>query len=255
MLSRVVMSFKIMALPWLAALLLQGILAGIVLTKRMWRKLPFFLAYAASNFLLGLGLYLIYHSALRRFAYMKVYWVNEAAGLLLGLAVVYEIFRHLFTPYPALRRLASQIFLATVSFLLLLGCVVAYAQPLREPSHLWAAFMVVEQASRILEVGLLCFLFLFASVFGLHWRQNLFGIALGLGVFAAVELVAITMRVQFGIVANPLFNVVRTISFNASLIIWISYLLAPDLATNPSEMPKRAVLEQWNTAVMELIYQ
>jgi hypothetical protein len=39
------------------------------------------------------------------------------------------------------------------------------------------------------------------------------------------------------------------------MFIWIIYLLAPELATSPAEMPKRAQLEQWNKAIMELIYQ
>lgn len=249
------MGFKLIAWPWVAALFLQGVLVAVLVAKRMWTKFPLFLAYAGCNFTFGVGLYVVYHSSLRRLAYMDIYWVNEAIGLLLGLAVAYEIFKHLLTPYPALRKLATQIFQVLLSVLLLIGCVVAYAQPLGEHNHIQAAFMVVEQASRIVEVGLLCFLFLFASAFGLHWRQYVFGMALGLGIFAAVELVAITMRVQFGPTALSIFNIVRTISFNSSLIIWISYLLAPELATSPAEAPKRAVLEQWNTAVMELIYQ
>lgn len=249
------MSLKTLISPWIAALFLQLTLSGILLAKKMWRKLPIFLSYCISGVIFNLSLYAIYSSHWRRVLYFKAYWLTEAVGLLLGLAVVFEIFRHLFGPYPALRKLATQIFQVSVLLLVLLGCIVAYAQPLSEINHIQAAFMVVEQASRILEVGLLCFLFLFASAFGLHWRQYVFGIALGLGVFAAVELVAITMRVQFGVTASAIFNIVRTISFNASLIIWISYLLAPELATSPAEMPKRAQLEQWNNAIMELIYQ
>lgn len=246
-------------LPWLAALVLQGTLVGVLLAKKTWRKFPLFLAYVASSLLLSVALYVIFLLAFRllffRPVYLCVYWVNEALGVLLGLAVVYEIFEHLVDPYPALKRLARQIFIAGIVFLLLLGCVAAYAQPLGESNHIQAALWVVEQASRIVEVGLLCFLFLFASLFGLHWRQYVFGIALGLGVFVAVELVGVTMRLQFGATANPIFNIVRTFSFNCSLLIWIAYILAPDLAAVPSEMPKRAQLEQWNRAIMELIYQ
>jgi hypothetical protein len=139
--------------------------------------------------------------------------------------------------------------------LAVLGCIVAYAQPLGERGHLQAAFFIVEQATRIFEVGLLLSLFLFASAFGLHWRQYAFGVALGLGLFAAVELVGVTMRVQFGVTANAMFAIVRTVSFSSSLLIWIGYILAPELAASPSEIPKRAQLEQWNQAVMELIYQ
>lgn len=246
---------KTLMSPWTAALVLQAALVAVLVSKKMWRRFPIFVAYSVASFGFDLALYSIYQSPLSRSTYMDVYWVNEGAGLVLGLAVVYEIFNQLLGPYLALRKLAGQIFQVAIAFLVVLGCIVVYAQPLGEHNHVQAAFMVVEQATRILEVGLLLFLFLFASAFGLHWRQYMFGIALGLGVFAAVELVAITMRVEFGVTANPIFNIVRTVSFNSSLLIWIGYILAPELAAAPSEMPKRAQLEQWNRAIMELIYQ
>jgi hypothetical protein len=246
--------FRSLPLPWVATLILQSALAGVLLAKRLWSRFPLFSCYCLLNFILGLALFAVFNFGLRHL-YFQAYWLNEGLGLLLGFAVLYEIFRHLFTPYPALRRLARQIFQGAVALLAVLGCIVAYAQPWGESNHLQASFIVVEQATRILEVGLLLSVFLFASAFGLHWRQYVFGIALGLGVFAAVELVAVTMRLQFGITANPIINICRSVSYNSSLLIWIGYILAPDLATSPAEMPKRAQLEQWNQAVMELIYQ
>lgn len=249
------MLLKSLMSPWVAALVLQATLVAVLVAKRMWRRFPIFFVYSTVSFGFDLVLYSVYHSALSRQIYISTYWVSEGLGLILGLALVYEIFNHLFTPYPALRKLATQIFYGAVTFLLILGCVVIYAQPLGQQSHIQAAFLVVEQAARILEVGLLLFLFLCASAFGLHWRQYAFGMALGLGVFVTVELVALTMRIQFGITANSIFNMIRSVSFNSSLLIWIAYILAPELATQPSEVPKRAQLEQWNKAVMELIYR
>jgi hypothetical protein len=212
-------------------------------------------SYATANFLLTVGLYIVYVSPLSRHVYYNAYWMSEGMGLFLGLGVVYEIFKNLLTPYPALQRLARQIFRGTVVCLILLGGILICAQPVGEHNRVTSALLLVEQAGRVLQVGLIVFLFLFASVFGLHWRQYVFGIALGLGIFVTVELVAVTMRTQFGIHANSIFNVVRTISFNSSMFIWITYLLAPELAATPAEMPKHAQLEQWNRAIMELIYQ
>lgn len=249
------MSLRTLLSPWVAALVLQATLVSVLLAKKMWRKFPVFVAYSLASFAFDLALYGIYHSKLAPQIYLGTYWLNEGAGLILGLAVVYEIFGHLFTPYPALRRLAKQSFQGAIALLAVLGCVVAYVQPLGEINHVQAVLFVVEQATRILEVGLLLSLFVFASAFGLHWRQYVFGISLGLGVFVAVELVAVTMRVQFGVTSTPIFNIVRSVSYNSSLLIWIGYILAPELAAAPSEMPKRAQLEQWNRAVTELIYQ
>jgi len=231
------------------------------LWKKMWKRFPVFVTYSVSSFVVGAVLFGIFVALVSHFlhfsslVYSDVYWLNELAGLILGLGVVYEIFTHLLRSYPALRKLASQAFKGTVVFFLVLGFVLMYLQPMAEHSSRTASFMILEQCARVLEVGLLGFLFLFASIFGLHWRQYVFGIELGLGVFVAVELVGVTMRLQFGMTANSVFTLVRSFSFNTSLLIWIGYILAPELATSPAEMPKRAQLEQWNRAVMELIYQ
>jgi len=242
-------------LPWLAGILLQGILLGVLLAKRMWHRFPIFLTYSASNFLLGVALYIIYQAHPSRTLWYRVYWINEAIGLLLALALVYEIFKHLISPYPGLRRLASLIFRVAIVILVLVGCVLASSQHSGQDQQLTRNFLLADEAARILELGLLFFIFLFASVLGLHWRQYVFGVALGLGCYTAVELVRVTMRVHFGITGAPILDMVRIISFNLGLLIWIGYILAPELATSPAEVPKHAQLEQWNRAVMELIYQ
>ena len=249
------MLLKVLTSSWFAALLLQAVLAGVLLFKKMWRKFPFFVCYSVASFLSTGILYSLYLSAVPPLVYTRVYWSSEAIGLFLGIAVVWEIFRDLLGPYPALKKLATQFFRGAVVVLVLVGCIVIYAQPFGDPNRIRTALFVMEQAGRILEVGLLLFLFSFASAFGLHWRQYVFGIALGLGIFVTVELVAVTMRVQFGPAAVSIFRIVRSVSYNSSLFIWIAYILAPELATQPSEMPKRAQLEQWNRAVMELIYR
>ncbi len=101
---------------------------------------------------------------------------------------------------------------------------------------------------------LMC-LFLLSTAFGLHWRQQVFGIALGLGLFVAVELITVTVWGMTGKAAHDALNVIRILSFNISLLIWIGYLLATERASSEAELPQRSQLEQWNQAVMELIRQ
>ncbi len=246
-------------LPFLAGVLLEGILVAVLMAKRMWRRFPIFVAYASANFAASAALFAIYIAYLAqppRNIWVPAYWLNEAMGLLLGVSVVYEIFKHLILPYPGLRRLASSAFrLAIIVLFVFVVCVLASPQSHPQDVQLTRNFLIMAEAARILEVGLLFCVFLFASIFGLHWRQYVFGVALGLGFFTVVELVRVTMRVHFGMTSGPLLDIVRIISFNLGLLIWIGYMLAPELAQSPAEMPKRAQLEQWNRAVMELIYQ
>jgi hypothetical protein len=235
---------------WLAGIGLQAALAAALLAKRMWRQFPLFTGY--SLFCL-LGILLSYGLQGQPQLYSYVYWVCEAIGFILGLGVIYEVFKILLVSYPALHRLARKTFEGTVIVLILLACAVAYFQSAIEGSRFVAVFVLLEQATRIAQVGLVVFLFAFSRAFGLGWRQHLFGIALGLGIFTTVELVGISMRAHIGILATPTFNVVRALSFDTSVLVWIGYILLPERLASGADVPQRDQLEQWNQAIMELI--
>jgi hypothetical protein len=237
---------------WFASIGLLGVLAVVLIVTGKWKKFPIFTIYSIFHFLTSIGMYLLRGHPL---IFSYTYWVVETFGMFLGLGVVYEVFRNLFASYRDLRRLASNIFYWVLLVLVVLGGVVLYAHPAVQGARYVAAFLVVEESVRIIEVGLILALFLFSGAFGLHWRQSVFGVALGLGVYATVELLAITMRAHFGVVATPALNIARGISFDASLLVWLGYLLVPERVTSQTAVPQRGQLEQWNQAVKELIYQ
>lgn len=245
---------KEMTLPYLirdlglAGLTLQGLLTFVLLARGSSRRFPFFSAYVFLSFVAGIVGYSLQK---RPIAYFYSYWFGEALGIALGLLVVYEIFRHLFTVHGALLRLATVTFKIALGVLLLAGLIVFFQSP-SHTSSLAKAILAVEQATRIIEVGLLMILFICSAAFGLHWKQAEFGIALGLGFFVTLELLAVTLHHLVGLHGAELLNVMRIVALDCSLVIWLGYLLTPERATATLDVPK-AQLEQWNQAVMELI--
>jgi hypothetical protein len=244
---------KLIAGLVLAGFVLQVPLVVTVLAKKLWRSFPLFTAYAVFNLVATGGLYPFIGAS--TLLYFYAYWICEGIGVLLGFGVVYEIFRSLFKDYSALRRLAVVGFRWALTGLVLLGIVVAFAQSSGDRNPLMGAVLLVEETTRTVEVGLLMFLFLFSRAFGLHWRQHVFGIAMGLGIFVATELAGVTIRAYFGPSVLQSFNIARCAAFDMSLLVWIGYLLAPERATSAAAVPDRAQLEQWNQAIMELIHQ
>lgn len=236
---------------WMAGLGVQALLALVLAGRKRWKAFPAFTAYVVFNLLEAAIGYAVLHN---RSAYMYVYMIGETITVGLGLAVVYEIFSHLFQGHPALRKLAMQVFGVVAALLVMLAGAVIYARTPFHEKDIVTALLVVEEAARILEVGLLVFLFVFSGVFGLHWRQRVFGIALGLGIYVAVNLAEVTLMPYAGS-ATVTLALVGMVSFDLSLLIWLSYTLAPERVTVGTTLPKRAQLEQWNQAVMELIHQ
>lgn len=235
---------------WFAGLGFQAFLLALLLGKGLWRKFPFFTAYSFFT-LLETVVTLAVHQ--NRSAFFYTYWASECIGIVLGMAVTYEVFGHLFAVHPGLRKLARLIFRGALVALVVLGFAVFIGQAQSQISNAPGAILVIEEATRIVEVGLIMFLFLFSTAFGLHWRQHVFGVALGLGVFAAVELITVTVKSRAAGHAADALSIVRMASYNLSLVIWLGYLLAPERVTTSVEVPKRAQLEQWNQAVTELI--
>ena len=237
---------------WIGGIATQGLLATVLLSKKAWSRLPFFTCYSLFSFLASVTIFTIQKSPS---VFFYGYWINETIGIVLGFAVVYEVFKHLFAVHGALLKLASVIFRCAIVGLLCVGLLMIFVQVPSGIGSVGKPILIIEQAMRIIEVGVLMFLFVCSSAFGLHWKQSEFGIALGLGLFATIELTAVTLRSEVGVQAWEILDVIRILAFNTSLLIWLGYLLAPERATSSAEIPKRAQLEQWNQVVMELISQ
>jgi hypothetical protein len=234
---------------WILGIGLQASLALVLIGKKIWQKYPVFSAYVFFNLFGATLTYAVFRS---RSLYFYTFWMCEAVGIVLGLGVVREIFTNVFSPHPALRKLATLIFRVAVVLLVVLACGVIYAQS-GNARGISNGVLLAAEAARVVEVGLTMFLFLSSSAFGLHWRQNIFGMALGLGMLGAVELVTVTLMSHVSAATAQMFNLAHGISFSTSLLIWLGYLLVPERTAGVAEVPKRAQLEQWNQAVMELI--
>ncbi len=245
------MTSNAMHVLWLASLVLQAGVVVVLLGKRMWEKFPMFTAFASFNLLYEA----VAFAALHRGFYFYIFVAGESISLVLELALVYEVFKHLFSAQPALRKLAKLVFRGVVVLLVVLAGAVIYTQSPIGAKGVGNAILVAEEAARIIEVGLIMFLFLSSSVFGLHWRQNVFGIALGFGIYTATELVTVTMMQHVAPAVIPYLGLGLAVLGNLSVLIWLGYLLAPERVTSAADVPKRAQLEQWNQAIMELINQ
>jgi hypothetical protein len=236
---------------WFTGIGVQVLLIAVLLAKRAWLKFPVFSFYIAFNLVGAVATYWLFSKGL---TYFYAFWIYEASVILLSVAAVWEVFVKLFAPHDVLKKLALIIFRVTVFGLIFLAGGVIYMQS-ADSRGISSAILLAAEAARIIEVGLIMFLFLSSSAFGLHWRQNTFGIALGLGMYAAVDLAVVALMHHLSGTAADVLNLIRALAFNFSLFIWLGYLLVPERATSVTEIPKRAQLEQWNQAVMELISQ
>jgi hypothetical protein len=236
---------------WIAGLIIQPFLVAILFFKKVWRRFPLFTAFCSFTLL---GDTVAYFLVKNRDIYIRLYPIYETISLMLLLAVIYEVFKQLFSSHQALRRLAWLAFCLVCVLLVLLGTAIILAHSPIGGKGVVLAVLVVEEAARVLELGLILFLFVFSSAFGLHWRAQVFGIVLGLGVSSAVKLITVTVA-PHSYIAAGILSVATMFTYDVGCLIWLGYMLVPERVKVAVELPKRAQLEQWNQAVMELIHQ
>jgi hypothetical protein len=235
---------------WITGIALEGALVPVLVFKRVWRTFPIFTVFVFWDVAASASFFLTVHQPSRYLFYI----LGEAVSVGLALALTYEAFCHLFAAQAALRRLASILMKIVASLLILLGITVIVLYGPFEQKGLVQGILVVEESCLVLEVGLIMFLCVFSGAVGLHWRRQIFGIVLGLGIPASFRLAAVAVGTH-SYVTNGVVNTVVLASGILGSLTWIAYMLLPDRVVTTSDVPDTSQLEQWNRAVMELIHQ
>lgn len=228
----------------------MALLAFIMRRRHLHRELPAFFAYAVFTAARTPILFFLSRSHMDIYAYS--YWVAEGVSAALGFAAIYEVFRHLFQAHEATSRLGLMLFRWTAGLFVLLAVMAAALAYQSDASWLEAAVLSLTQGVRLVQSGLLLFLFIFAYFSGLAWRSHLLGIALGFGLFAGVQLVAATMGAHTGEVSYRTWMWVNMGSYNCAVLVWVSYLLAQRVEV-AVPAPVGMEVQSWNRALLQLL--
>jgi hypothetical protein len=233
---------------WIAHPVLHSALVGVMYWRKLCRKFPVFFAYAISQILIFAVLFPIWLKA-SYYASFYVYWITAAISLTLGFQVIYEIFLDVFHPYHNLKDLGTVLFKWASLVMLLVAAVVAAASPSSDQGPLVQAVLTVQRCVRVIQCGLVLFLLLFARYLAISWKRRSFGIALGFGTFAAIELFVVALHAasHTGNTASYLTNMV---AYNCAIFIWIGYMRygsAAKMSSSPVLVPQR-----WDESLMDL---
>jgi hypothetical protein len=171
----------------------------------------------------------------------------------LGFTAIYEVFRHLFQGRETTERLGAIFFRWTAAAFVLLAVVAAASNQSPDTTRVAAAVLAMTQGVRLAQCGLLLFLFVFSFFSGLAWRSKCLGIALGFGLFASVQLTVIAMSATTGTIGSQTAVWVNMASYNCAVLVWMTYLLAPQRAEVSKPTPVVAEVKSWNQALLQLL--
>ena len=186
-------------------------------------------------------------------AYFYFYWISEAVAAALGFAVIYEVFTNMVKRYETIHRVGFLLYRWAAVLLLVLAAIVAAMAPGLDSARVIEGIVILERGVRIVQAGLLLVLFAFASYLGLSWRSNVFGVALGFGMYATVELALVAVYAEAGAAADQLYIWAKPVTYNLMTLIWAAYLLHPQPKTQTiSSIPKPEVAV-WDKTLMEYL--
>jgi hypothetical protein len=236
---------------WITRVILQAILLGFVVRRKVYLQFPWFLLYTIWS--VGWGAFMIadsYRWFLTGPPYFEAYCVDILGVAILSFLILYELFAKILRDYPVLGKLGSSWYRITAMVLIALTLLLAWFAPTSAPNRLWGTFFVLQRSALLLQCGLLLFLLTFARSFGLPWKSRAFGIALGFGISAFISL---TVAAVFGAI-EPLspnlmqesVRLIRQLGDLVSVVVWVRYLLAPEIKiSQPPSFPEND-LKSWN---------
>jgi hypothetical protein len=223
---------------WLAGPLLQITLLIFMVRHKSNKVFPRFFSYILFQTLKSVCLFVVY----RYFSpesYFDAYWTGNALSVIFTVAVMDEILRNLFEEYGGIQILGTTIFRWSCGLLFLLAILGAWSSSETSGDRAVAVVFAFDRSVRLMQVGLFLVLILLCRFLKNYSRQQVFGIALGFGVFASVELILVSIVMLYGNGQPAIISLLKSTAYNAVTLVWIGYLkqqpqLVPRLEVAPS---------------------
>ncbi|MFZ0732504.1 MAG: hypothetical protein WAM79_09285 [Candidatus Sulfotelmatobacter sp.] len=208
---------------WIAHPLLQVSIATFMVRRKLARPFKFFFAYILmqiAGFALVFPAYVYGYSTTLTF---YLYWFCMAISVTLGFLVIHEVFVDVFRFFHTLRDLGTVLFKWAGLVMLLVAGVVSVSTDSSTISPLFQIIITSQRCVRIIQVGMILFLLFFAHYVGVSRKQHSFGIALGFGSFAVIELLLICSVVGNHL-TGPWTSMLNMAAYNCSLVLWLGYV-------------------------------
>ncbi len=210
-------------LSWLAGPALQITLLTFMVQRKLQGVFPRFFSYIIFQIVKSAILFITYRYFSQE-SYFDAYWAGNAISVLLAVTVMDEILQQLFKQYGGIQTLGTTIFRWACGLLLVVAIVGGVFTNEGNAERVVAAVLTFERSVRLMQCGLFLLLMLVCRLLKHSWRQQTFGIALGFGIFASVELILVSVFMSNSDTPVEIVSLVKSVAYNAVTLLWIGYL-------------------------------
>lgn len=233
---------------WFATPVMQLVIIVAMKRRKLDREYPAFWTYTVFQVLSTVLMYVVFRVAPHQYEYL--YWTKNVLGISLAFLVLREIFFDAFKPFEALSQFGHILFRWALLLLAIVATVTLLSSSAQGTDRLYVILLSAERSVRIMQCGLVLFLALFSAHLGVTRKHYLFGIALGYGIFASVQMLALTAR-SAGLFSIPMYSTINSGFYVLAAGIWLYYSLAPAAARRAVEILPQS--QKWNQALATAI--
>ena len=184
-------------------------------------------------------------------AFFYVYWTSYALEAVLSLLVIYSVFKLAMAPLQGLQALGMLVFrwVAAISVAVAIG--VALTPHLTGIKFLVTMVTQLQQTSSILTLCLLLFVCFAIRPMGLSFRSRIFGVSLGLGFMATVNLVD-SAWISHSPNMYTTIGLINDVAVVLTLANWSAYFAFPEPKRRIVVLPTTSPFLRWNQISMAL---
>jgi len=233
---------------WWASPVLMSMVAAAMYRRNLHREFPVFFNYSILQVLT-----FAVEFPLRNWAnFYYVSWTTTALSVSVSFAVLLEVFKDAFRPYEALRELSVILFRWCALVVLLVGAMWAVTSwKGSDIDNVNAAIFLVSRCVRMMQCGLVFFMLLFSEYLGISRRNAVFGISVGFGFFAAVNMLVMTAMSHHTVLSRQVLSRVNSVAYIVSMLIWLAYAVLPSTVRSAAVQTVRPS-EKWDSALDEV---
>jgi len=234
---------------WVMHPILQVGIVAFMIRRGLVRPFKFFFAYILTQILTFAVVFpAFFWRSYDAFFYLL--WGCNAISVTFGFLVIHEIFVDVFKVFHTLRDLGTVLFKWAGLVMLLVAGVVSVSTNSSQVAPWMQAIVTSQRCVRIIQVGMVMFLLFFAHYVGVSRRQHSFGIALGFGSFAVIELILISSWVGRHMGGGPWMSIFNMTAYNCSLGLWLGYVAVK----RPARDISRSLLQpqRWEQSLSDI---
>jgi hypothetical protein len=207
---------------WLALILIEAAVVGLLFYRGIWRNFPVFCAYCVWDILSNAATYIINQYYPR--AYFTAYFVQAVTDSALEIGVLVELAWSVLRPIRA--SLSRSALVVVAALILVAGAIIWPFAGLPGLAHITSKagllFLQMQQTVSILRILLFLILAAGSQLLSISWRDRELQVATGLG-FYSIVCVAATVLQAHEITESQFYhlNQLVVVGFLFSLLYWL----------------------------------